>query len=538
MRKPTSSKPAMWVGNWGTLLFEWWVRHLVRVLHCGGLPHHPRTVRVPALHLVAGMLMVISWAFRLDGGLPAWCDRTVGVGRDGQGGLPPDSFRTPQSHSFDGVALGAFLCPASRHPCAQTRNLSLAAVALAAVAAAAAVRGAVAAQSVASATCVLTDTVASPFQVSGVINFTETPAGDLTVAMSVTGLATGPHFYHVHMYGDVSSVDAMATGGHFIGDCNGCRPSGQLQEVGLLNNGVPLNVTSPTTPTLFTFTETVAKLRGNNTILGRSVVIHGDGVNSGTRVAQCVIGRMSETGTPGTCVERVWSVGVGGGGHGVFATTRSELYPRGGVVRAPIHVCVCANGVNEGWVGSSRPCCVCPPPPPLPFLAADVPPLTTAATCSFTSTVSTQSAPVSGTVVFTPATVGPVSGEWQPAAVLARHPFLSLASQAPFSHSCPRVPCMHVPVYRTCVRTRPPSPHHTPPAPPPRDSPPRTPQACTLRTTSRACPLVCTVSTCTPGATSPARPAAPWRVTSSATVWPPRAVPAPACRRSACCSTM
>lgn len=96
----------------------------------------------------------------------------------------------------------------------------------------------------------------------------------------------------VHTYGDVSDSGGLATGGHFVGTCNGCRPAGALQEVGLLDDGKPLSVTGNAVE--YRFLEKVATLRGVNSIIGRSVVIHNNGTNStagaGIRVAQCVIG--------------------------------------------------------------------------------------------------------------------------------------------------------------------------------------------------------------------------------------------------------
>jgi hypothetical protein len=99
----------------------------------------------------------------------------------------------------------------------------------------------------------------------------------------------------VHTYGDVTDPSGLRTGGHFVGICNSCRPSSVAQEVGLLDNGTPLTVTGSSTT--YSFVETVAKLRGPNTIVGRGVVIHGNGngtsAGAGVRIAQCAIGRLS-----------------------------------------------------------------------------------------------------------------------------------------------------------------------------------------------------------------------------------------------------
>lgn len=85
----------------------------------------------------------------------------------------------------------------------------------------------------------------------------------------------------------------MSVGGHFVGECDSCRPSG-AQEVGALNNSVPLQ--SSGNRAEGSFVDSVAKLAGVNSILGRSVIVHGEGSNGGVRIGQCVIGRASNTG--------------------------------------------------------------------------------------------------------------------------------------------------------------------------------------------------------------------------------------------------
>jgi Cu/Zn superoxide dismutase len=109
----------------------------------------------------------------------------------------------------------------------------------------------------------------------------------------------------VHNYGDISDPSGMSTGGHFVGACNSCRPAGSLQEVGLLDDGKPLVVAAANTVT-YSFLETVATLRGPNSIVGRSVVVHSNGTNTtagaGVRVAQCVIGWDAQT----TVAPREW----------------------------------------------------------------------------------------------------------------------------------------------------------------------------------------------------------------------------------------
>jgi Cu/Zn superoxide dismutase len=80
-------------------------------------------------------------------------------------------------------------------------------------------------------------------------------------------------------------------GKHFIGECNQCRPEGSPQEVGDLNNGIPL-ISVGNTSNDVTWVETVAKLWGVNSILGRGVGIHAAG-NSMPRLAQCIVGTIT-----------------------------------------------------------------------------------------------------------------------------------------------------------------------------------------------------------------------------------------------------
>ena len=153
-----------------------------------------------------------------------------------------------------------------------------------------------------SAICSLEATSNSGNPVSGEVVFVQRPNGDLDVSVSATGLTPGGHGWHVHTYGDISDPTGMSVGGHFVGNCSSCRPAGQLQEVGLLDNGVLLQADENGT-VLYTYVETVAKLEGVNSIVGRGLIIHGDDASSGVRVAQCVIGRESapEGGVPREC---------------------------------------------------------------------------------------------------------------------------------------------------------------------------------------------------------------------------------------------
>ena len=96
---------------------------------------------------------------------------------------------------------------------------------------------------------------------------------------------------HVYEFGDVSDASGMALGGHFVGNCSSCRPAGVAQQVGELNDGRPI-ISMGNTSNDVTWTETVAKLWGENSIIGRGVGIHLTG-SMLPRLAQCVIGRIT-----------------------------------------------------------------------------------------------------------------------------------------------------------------------------------------------------------------------------------------------------
>lgn len=136
--------------------------------------------------------------------------------------------------------------------------------------------------------------------VTGTIVFTETTDG-LRVTGSITGLDPGSYGFHVHEFGDTSTCDAA--GPHFNPDGNDhggrkhpVRHVGDLGNVVFVGNGVAVaNVD---------FNDTIISLRGRNSILGRTLVLHqqeddlGQGNNPGSlltgnagpRVACGVIG--------------------------------------------------------------------------------------------------------------------------------------------------------------------------------------------------------------------------------------------------------
>jgi Cu-Zn family superoxide dismutase len=130
-------------------------------------------------------------------------------------------------------------------------------------------------------------------KVSGVVTFTQ--EGDaIHVTGKITGLTPGEHGFHVHEFGDVSSDDGMATGGHFDSDKHkhgaedaAERHTGDLGNIKAGDDGVA---------TIDKMDKVIA-LSGPNSIVGHGLIVHAKPDdfsqptgNAGGRVAQGVIG--------------------------------------------------------------------------------------------------------------------------------------------------------------------------------------------------------------------------------------------------------
>ncbi|XP_072949327.1 uncharacterized protein [Epargyreus clarus] len=106
--------------------------------------------------------------------------------------------------------------------------------------------------------------------VTGTILFTETDNG-LRVSGVITGLGSGKYGFHIHELGDTTTCDT--TGPHFNPDSvnhggrdHEVRHVGDMGNVEFVGTGTPVaNVD---------FVDSVMTLRGRNTILGRSLVLH------------------------------------------------------------------------------------------------------------------------------------------------------------------------------------------------------------------------------------------------------------------------
>jgi superoxide dismutase, Cu-Zn family len=130
--------------------------------------------------------------------------------------------------------------------------------------------------------------------VSGTITFTKTEKGT-KVSAEITGLAPGKHGFHIHEFGDASSPDGKAAGGHFNpkGAAHGDPSKTAPRHLGDLGN-IEADSSGKAT---YDKVDPDLPLSGPMSIIGHGVVIHekaddfGQPVgNAGGRVAVAVIG--------------------------------------------------------------------------------------------------------------------------------------------------------------------------------------------------------------------------------------------------------
>ena len=144
--------------------------------------------------------------------------------------------------------------------------------------------------------------------VRGLVTFSQIRGNNSVVVIkaSITGLKPGPHGFHIHTLGDLSK-GCMSAGGHFnpIGAPHG-GPNDNFENrhVGDLGN----IIADENGKVDITLEDSFLSLRGEMSIIGRSVVVHADEDDlgkgtfpdskttghAGARVACGVIGRAEE----------------------------------------------------------------------------------------------------------------------------------------------------------------------------------------------------------------------------------------------------
>lgn len=132
-------------------------------------------------------------------------------------------------------------------------------------------------------------------------------------------LSPGEHGWHIHDFGDLAAGSyGQYTGGHFIGTVPAER-----QEVGLIGDGAKI-VADAGGFSFGSINDKYMELEGKNSILGRSIVIHGTATNSSARVAMCVIGRSSLTPPETPCKEGGSGDSTGDSGNSTNTPTPSK----------------------------------------------------------------------------------------------------------------------------------------------------------------------------------------------------------------------
>jgi Cu-Zn family superoxide dismutase len=137
-------------------------------------------------------------------------------------------------------------------------------------------------------------TAMSDSSVAGTFHFELTDAG-IKITGTVTGLTPGKHGFHVHQYGDLTKADGTSAGGHF--NPHGSEhagPHADHRHVGDLGN----IVADESGTAVVSIVDTQLTFSGDNSIIGRSVVVHAgeDDLSSqpsgaaGARVAVGVVG--------------------------------------------------------------------------------------------------------------------------------------------------------------------------------------------------------------------------------------------------------
>jgi Cu-Zn family superoxide dismutase len=131
-------------------------------------------------------------------------------------------------------------------------------------------------------------------KVDGTVTFTQTTDG-IKIVAHIEGLTPGKHGFHIHEYGDCSSLDGTSAGGHFN---PGMAPHGAPTDMSHHEGDIG-NITADSSGVAhFEWTDKQMSFSGPNSIIGHSVIVHAkeDDLktqptgNAGGRVACGVIG--------------------------------------------------------------------------------------------------------------------------------------------------------------------------------------------------------------------------------------------------------
>jgi len=142
--------------------------------------------------------------------------------------------------------------------------------------------------------------------VEGTVHFEALDAGGVRVVADLQGLEPGRHAFHVHEVGDCSE-DAAAAGAHFDFLGNQATEGDEAPEDGRITGNLGELPVDEEGETRFEATIGTARLHGERSIVGRSVVVHARGNDpssppdgaAGERIACGVIVEATDRGVAG-----------------------------------------------------------------------------------------------------------------------------------------------------------------------------------------------------------------------------------------------
>eukprot|EP00090_Calanus_glacialis_P013888 TRINITY_DN2251_c0_g1_i1.p1 TRINITY_DN2251_c0_g1~~TRINITY_DN2251_c0_g1_i1.p1 ORF type:complete len:154 (+),score=46.28 TRINITY_DN2251_c0_g1_i1:42-503(+) len=109
--------------------------------------------------------------------------------------------------------------------------------------------------------------------VTGTVQFEQEGSGPVTLTGQLTGLADGLHGFHVHQFGD-NTNGCTSAGPHFNPD--GCTHGAPTDAKGERHAGDLGNVQAAGGTAKVSITDEMISLTGENSIIGRTMVIHAD----------------------------------------------------------------------------------------------------------------------------------------------------------------------------------------------------------------------------------------------------------------------
>lgn len=106
--------------------------------------------------------------------------------------------------------------------------------------------------------------------VQGTVTFTRS-GEEIKIVADVTGLTPGRHGFHIHVYGDCSSPDGNAAGGHFnpTNNPHAGHDAAQRHEGDLGNLEADASGKAR-----LELTDSMMTMSGEKSIIGRSVIVH------------------------------------------------------------------------------------------------------------------------------------------------------------------------------------------------------------------------------------------------------------------------